>query len=53
MACREERLLKEWEDEKAAEVTKVASQGGDADDGTRITFFLPSFSFSRVNLSHN
>lgn len=45
VAYREERLLKEWEDEKAAEAKKVASQGGDADDGTRATLPPPSAAY--------
>lgn len=34
---REDKLLKEWEDEKAADTMKMALQEGDADDGTHLT----------------
>lgn len=49
---REDKLLKEWEDEKAAETRKVASQGGDAGDGTCIMLIFPCVfhSFARVSM---
>lgn len=50
-AYREDKLLKEWEDEKAADTRKVASQGGDAGDGTRITLLFPCVSHSCARVS--